>query len=236
MRIVYGGGKGTAEINQDLDWVAGGAEQGDWFGDAIDTVDYNEDGYTDLVVGSTLEDVGSAADAGFVDVLYGASRRPRRRAAEEHPPRTGRGHRRDQGVGPGAGERMGDSVAAGTTAEGEPYLLIGVPGETVNGKAKAGMAFYLRGSTNVAVHQDTTDVPGAVEADDGFGAAVAGDANHIAVGAPNENIGGDDAAGNLAVFSHTLHAEGHPKPLFGLDQDLDNVSGVPKPATNSATR
>ncbi len=73
MRIVYGGGKGTAEINQDLDWVAGAAEQGDWFGDALDTVDYNEDGYTDLVVGSTLEDVGSVADAGFVDVLYGAA-------------------------------------------------------------------------------------------------------------------------------------------------------------------
>ncbi len=49
------------------------AEQGDWFGDALDTVDYNEDGYTDLVVGSTLEDVGSVADAGFVDVLYGAA-------------------------------------------------------------------------------------------------------------------------------------------------------------------
>ncbi len=124
---------------------------------------------------------------------------------------------------------MGDSVAAGTTAAGEPYLVIGVPGETVNGKAKSGMAFYLRGGTNVAVHQDTTDVPGAVEANDGFGAAVAADANHIAVGAPNENIGGDDGAKNLAVFSHTLHAEGHPKPLFGLDQDLDSVSGVPKP-------
>ncbi len=216
--------------------MPGAAEQGDWFGDAMDTVDYNEDGYTDLVVSSTLDDLGSAADAGFVDVLHGA------------PGGLGTGSLKDthfeQGAGtgaikasaPGAGDRMGDALAAGTTAEGEPYIVIGVPGKTVSGKAKSGLAFYLRGGTNVAVHQDTTDVPGAVEANDGFGAAVAADANHIAVGAPNENIGGDDGAGNLAVFSHTLHAEGHPKPLFGLDQDLDNVSGAPKPATSSATR
>lgn len=225
VRISYGGGKGTAEINQDLAWVAGDAEQGDWFGDAIDTVDYNEDGYTDLVVGTTLEDVGSVVDAGFVDVLYGAA------GGLGTGPVTSTHF--EQGAGAGAikaaasetGDRMGDALAAGTTVAGEPYIVIGVPGEALGTIAKAGAAFYLRGTTNIAVHQDKTDVPGAAEANDGFGAAVAADANHIAIGAPNENIGGDNAAGNLAVFSHTLHADGHPKPLFGLDQDLENVSG-----------
>lgn len=225
VRISYGGGKGTAEINQDLAWVAGDAEQGDSFGDAIDTVDYNEDGYTDLVVGTTLEDVGSVVDAGFVDVLYGAA------GGLGTGPVTSTHF--EQGAGAGAikaaasetGDRMGDALAAGTTVAGEPYIVIGVPGEALGTIAKAGAAFYLRGTTNIAVHQDKTDVPGAAEANDGFGASVAADANHIAIGAPNENIGGDNAAGNLAVFSHTLHADGHPKPLFGLDQDLENVSG-----------
>ncbi|MFG2769312.1 trypsin-like serine protease [Streptomyces sp. NPDC048350] len=225
VRISYGGGKGIAEINQDLAWVTGDAEQGDSFGDAIDTVDYNEDGYTDLVVGTTLEDVGTVADAGFVDVLYGA--------AGGLGTGTVKNTHFEQGAGAGAikaavnetGDRMGDALAAGTTAAGEPYIVIGVPGEALGTIAKAGGAFYLRGTTNVAVHQDKTDVPGAAEANDGFGASVAADANHIAIGAPNENIGGDNAAGNLAVFSHALHAEGHPKPLFGLDQDLENVSG-----------
>lgn len=73
VRIVYGGGKGSAEITQDLTWVPGSAETGDGFGAALATVDYNEDGYTDLVVGSPNEDVGDAVDAGFVDVLYGGS-------------------------------------------------------------------------------------------------------------------------------------------------------------------
>jgi hypothetical protein len=224
VRIVYGGGKGVVEINQDLDWVAGGAEEGDAFGDAIDTVDYNEDGYTDLVVGSPKEDVGTAADAGFVDVLYGAAGGLGTGTVKSTHLEQGTGAASILASSPEAGDRMGDAVAAGTTAAGEPYLVIGVPGESLGTAAKAGSAFYLRGKTNIAIHQDKTDVPGGVQADDGFGAAVAADANHIAIGAPNESIS-DAAAGNLVVFSHTLHADGHPQPLFGLDQDLATVSG-----------
>ncbi|MEU2264383.1 trypsin-like serine protease [Streptomyces sp. NPDC019645] len=226
VRIVYGGGKGTAEINQDLDWVAGGAETEDWFGESIDTVDYNEDGYTDLVVGTPAEDVGTAADAGFVDVLYGA--------AGGLGTGTQKATHLEQGAGAGsiaasaseAGDRMGHAVAAGQTAAGEPYLVIGVPGEALGTVKKAGSAFYLRGTTNIAVHQDKTDVPGNAEENDGYGTSVAADAHHIAIGAPNEKIGTIAGAGGVALFSHTLHADGHPKPLAGLDQDLATVSGA----------
>ncbi|MFF0082254.1 trypsin-like serine protease [Streptomyces canus] len=225
VRVVYGGGKGTAEINQSLAWVSGSAEANDGFGEAIDTVDYDEDGCTDLVVGTPGEDLGTATDGGMVDILHGA------------PGGLGTGTVKvthfQQGEGAGAiaasssesGDRMGHALAAGETAAGEPYVVIGVPGESLGTVTKAGMAFYLRGKINASVHQDKTDVPGAAETNDGFGTSVAADANHIAVGAPNEDIGGDAASGNLAVFSHTLHADGHPKPLFGLDQDLDSVSG-----------
>ncbi|MFH8729271.1 trypsin-like serine protease [Streptomyces termitum] len=225
VRIVYGGGKGVAEINQDLDWVAGGAEQGDWFADSMDTVDWNEDGYTDLVVGTTLEDVGSAADAGFFDILYGAPGGMGTGTLKSTHFEQGAGAGAIKAATPEAGDRMGDNVVAGTTAAGEPYIVVSAPGEKVGTVAKAGAAFYLRGSVNVAIHQDKADVPGAAEANDGFGASLAADSQHIAIGAPNETINGDAAAGNLAVFSHTLHADGHPKPLFGLDQDLDTVSG-----------
>ncbi|MFF7280631.1 S1 family peptidase [Streptomyces griseorubiginosus] len=225
VRVVYGGGKGTAELQQDLDWVSGAAEAGDAFGSALDTVDHNQDGCTDLLVGTPGEDLDGGADAGMADVLYGA------------PGGFGTGTTKalhlEQGTGEGAiassgseaGDRMGHAVAAGETAAGEPYLVIGVPGEALGTIKKAGMAFYLRKGVNITVHQDKTDVPGAAETDDGFGTSIAANANHLAIGAPNEDIGGDAASGNLAVFSHTLHADGHPKPLFGLDQDLDNVSG-----------
>ena len=225
VRIVYGGGKGTTSVNQDLDWVPGGAEADDWFGEAVDTVDYNEDGCTDLVVGTPSEDLGKATDAGMVDVLYGA------------PNGIGTGSVKDthfeQGSGTGAmadsapetGDRLGQAVAAGTTATGEPFLLFGAPGEAIGSVAKAGMAFYAHDNTTVGITQDSTGVPGAVEANDGFGAAIAADADNIAIGAPNEAIGTDAAAGNVAVFSHKLNSEKRPTPLFGLDQDLDTVAG-----------
>ncbi|MFD5750109.1 trypsin-like serine protease [Streptomyces sp. NPDC127033] len=229
VRVLYGGGKGVAEITQDLDWVPGGSEPGDWFGESLATVDYNEDGCADLVVGTPAEDLDGEAEAGFVQILYGA------------PGGLGTGTLKathlQQGQGSGsigssaseAGDRMGGSLAAGVTAAGEPFVVIGVPGEAIGSVAKAGMAFYVRAAANVSIHQDTTGVPGEVEANDGFGGAVAADANHIAISAPGEAIGADADAGNLAVFAHTLNSEGRPTPRFGLDQDLDTVAGGAEP-------
>ncbi|MFD4761180.1 hypothetical protein ACFWOJ_20555 [Streptomyces sp. NPDC058439] len=75
---------------------------------------------------------------------------------------------------------MGQAIAAGASGAGEPYLLIGVPGESLGSLAKAGNTFCLRGSINAAINaaisQDSTDVPGTAEANDGFGTSVAGDA------------------------------------------------------------
>ncbi|GAB1331516.1 S1 family peptidase [Streptomyces sennicomposti] len=225
VRIVYGGGKGTAEINQDLDWVPGGSEAGDWFGEAMDTVDYNEDGCTDLVVGTPSEDLGTAADAGMADILYGAPGGIGTGSLKDTHFEQGSGTGSFKSSSPEAGDRTGQAIAAGVTAAGEPFVVIGSPGEAIGSVAKAGMAFYVHGDTNIAISQDSTGVPGAVEANDGFGGAVAADANHIVIAAPNETIGTDADAGNLAVFSHQLNSEKRPTPLFGLDQDLDAVSG-----------
>ncbi|NEA65574.1 trypsin-like serine protease [Streptomyces sp. SID12488] len=225
VRVVYGGGKGTAEINQNLDWVPGATEAGDWFGESLATVDHDEDGCTDLVVGTAGEDIGAAVDAGTVDVLHGA------------PGGLGTGVKKnthfEQGTGSGAigtsaaesGDRMGDAIAAGTTTAGEPYLIIGVPGESVGTLAKAGAVYYLRGTTNISVGQDSTNVPDTAEANDGFGGAIAADGNHFAVGSPGEAVGSAAGAGMATVFSHTLNSEGRPTPRFGLDQDLDAISG-----------
>lgn len=225
VRLVYGGGKGTAEINQDLDWVPGGSEANDLFGQAIDTVDYNEDGCTDLAVGTPGENLGDAVDAGMADILYGAPGGLGTGATKNTHFEQAAGNGSISASAPETGDLMGQAMVAGTTAAGEPFLVIGTPGESLGSAAKAGEAFYVRGGTNVSVHQDRLDVPGAVEPNDGFGAVIAADANHLVIGAPNENISGDDAAGNLAVFSHTLNSEKRPTPLFGLDQDLDTVSG-----------
>ncbi|HEY8982301.1 MAG TPA: trypsin-like serine protease [Streptomyces sp.] len=226
VRIVYGGGKGNAEIQQDLDWVNGGAEAGDAFGEAVATVDYNADGCTDLVVGTPGEDLGDAADAGMTDLLYGAPGGLGTGALKSANYQQGAGSGSINGSVPESGDRMGAAVAAAVTNSGEPYVVIGVPGEALAGFAKAGEVFYLQGSTNVSIHQDSLDVPGAIEANDGFGGAIAAGSNHFAVSAPNETIGTAANAGNLAVFNpNVLNSEKRPTPLFGLDQDLDTVSG-----------
>ncbi|MDU0302745.1 S1 family peptidase [Streptomyces sp. PAL114] len=223
VRVVLGGGKGTAEITQDLDWVPGGSEAGDHFGNHLATVDYNEDGYTDLVVSASEEDLGSAVDAGFVDILFGGKGGLGSGPAARHL---------EQGAGTGSigtakpesNDRMGAALEAGTTAEGRPWVLIGAPGEAIGSLAKAGGAYYVHGDTSIDITQDSPDVPGAAEANDGFGTAVAGDSNFIAVGAPNDAIGGDANAGNLAVFSHKLDSAGRPTVVTGLDQDNAEIN------------
>lgn len=72
MKVVYGGGKGSETVHQDLDYVPDAAEADDGFGQALASVDYDEDGYTDLVVGTPAEDIGTVANAGTVTVLYGS--------------------------------------------------------------------------------------------------------------------------------------------------------------------
>ncbi|WP_328828986.1 trypsin-like serine protease, partial [Streptomyces ureilyticus] len=189
VRIVYGGGKGTAEITQDLDWVTGNSEPSDWFGQEIATVDWDEDGCTELVVGTAGEDIGNVDDPGVVDILHGAPGGLGTGAKKGTHLEEGQGAGAIGDSGVEAGDRMGDSLAAGTTAAGEPFLIIGVPGESIGSVAKAGDFFYLRGATNIAVHQDSTNVPGSPEAGDGFASTMTADGNRFAIGAAGEAIG-----------------------------------------------
>ncbi|MFI2432478.1 trypsin-like serine protease [Streptomyces sp. NPDC018693] len=225
VRVVYGGGKGTAQIDQDLDWVPGVSEANDWFGEDLDTVDYDQDGCTDLVVGIPSEDLGSVADAGSVQLLYGAPGGLGTGAVKATVYEQGAGNGSLKASTPETSDRTGQSVAAGVTAAGEPFIVIGAPGESLGSLAKAGSAYYVHGSTNIAFHQDSTGVPGGAEAGDQYGSAVAADANFIAVSAPRDDIGGDADAGNVQVFRHTLNSEGRPTAVFGLDQDQQTVSG-----------
>jgi hypothetical protein len=227
VHVVLGGGKGTLALSQNTAGVGGGAEANDQFGSALAVVDHNLDGYTDLVVGTPAEDVGTAADAGLVQVLYGSADGLTKGPAELSLV---------QGEGAGAvlasaseaGDRMGHALAAGVTTAGDPYLVIGVPGEDLDGLANAGSSFYLRGSTNRAINQGAVGVHGTVEAEDRFGTTVAASPQHLAIGTPYEAIGTDDDSGGLEILSHTLSADGIPTPLAGVDQDgtAPEISGA----------
>ncbi|AUH38857.1 S1 family peptidase [Streptomyces sp. CMB-StM0423] len=229
VRIVFGGGKGTAEITQNLAGVPGGAEPNDQFGRALATYDQNEDGCTDLVVGIPYEDLGGAADAGMASLLYGA------------PGGLTTGQTSvnyEQGSGSGdiaasvseAGDRMGAALAAGHTTTGEPYLVIGDPGEDVGSGSTAavdaGGAYYLRGTVNEGFVQGADGVSGGPESGDDFGATLAATPQHIAIGVPGEGLGSNADAGGVQILEHTLSTAGIPRPIGVVNQDQDDVTGA----------
>ncbi|WP_308013409.1 trypsin-like serine protease [Streptomyces beigongshangae] len=227
VRVVYGGGKGTAEITQNSPGVGGSAEASDWYGESLAVVDHNLDGYSDLVVGAPAEDIGDQADSGFVQIVYGA-------AAGLTKGQTATTLEQGKGAGailagaPEAGDRMGHSLTAGVTTGGEPYLLIGVPGEDLDGVVDAGNAYYLRGTTNTSINQGKDGVPGVLENGDRFGTSLAGSPEHLAVGAPAEDIGDQADSGSVQVLKHGLTG-GFPTPVVDVDQDDSAVTVTGSP-------
>ncbi|MER5257362.1 FG-GAP and VCBS repeat-containing protein [Streptomyces sp. NPDC002855] len=80
LHVLYGGSSGagtsTASVSQDSPGVPGTSEKNDRFGSSVETADVDGDGFTDVVVGVSGEDVGSDPEAtghGAVVVLYGSS-------------------------------------------------------------------------------------------------------------------------------------------------------------------
>ena len=77
MSIVYGSASGvnTAKktvISQNTTGVPGTAESADHFGFSLTSLDYDEDGYADLLVGTPDEDTTAGADAGLETILWGS--------------------------------------------------------------------------------------------------------------------------------------------------------------------
>ncbi|TPQ21746.1 VCBS repeat-containing protein [Streptomyces sporangiiformans] len=76
--VVYGSATGLdpakhTVIDQSSAGVPGTPEAEDTFGSALAIADFDGDGYTDLAVGASGEDVGSDIDAGTVAVLWGSA-------------------------------------------------------------------------------------------------------------------------------------------------------------------
>lgn len=75
--IVYGSATGAntkkkVVISQNTSGVPGAAESGDHFGFALTSLDYDRDGYADLLVGSPDEDTSKGKDAGSETILWGS--------------------------------------------------------------------------------------------------------------------------------------------------------------------
>lgn len=229
VRVVLGGGKGISEISQATAGMNATPEAGDRFGFSRTSYDADGDGCTDLVVGTPYEDVAKdgtqLVDAGAVYVIHGT------------PTGVGAGSKiesytqaqLDPATTTEAYDWFGFAVKAGETASNAPYLVVGVPGESVTESGTtygdAGCIEYVQGTTKVPVSQKDPGVPGNVEANDRFGYSLTGTNRFFAVGTPGEAIGDQKFAGGVTIFNHTLSG-GLPTPLVGLDQDATGISGI----------
>ena len=60
-------------VQQGLANVGGTAEANDRFGSALAVADIDCDDFTDLVVGTPLEDIGGQVDSGYVQIIWGSA-------------------------------------------------------------------------------------------------------------------------------------------------------------------
>jgi hypothetical protein len=204
--VIYGSESGLPDGGRQQ-LTQANPEDGDGFGAAVATGDFNGDIFTDLAVGVPGENVGAVTDAGAVELFYGGG---------GGLPGVG-----DQLLRQGAaglagtaevGDQFGAALSSGLVDSGdEADLAIGAPGEDVGSIVDAGAvnlvdgaAGGLLGSPNVLITES------APETGDGFGSTVeVGDLSggggtagpdDLAVGAPGENVGSVVDAGAVSIL------------------------------------
>jgi hypothetical protein len=213
VHILYGASGGLTAIGdqlwyQDSSGIEGAAEDSDWFGNALAVGDFDGDGYEDLAIGVSGEDVGTLDSAGAVNIIYGSS-----------GGLTATGDQiwdQDSTGILGTSEaldRFGYSLAA-SDFDGDGYddLAVGVVHESVGTVSNAGAVNVIYGSAgglteagNWWFHQDTTGILDVCETDDVFGwALTAGDFDgdgyaDLAVGVSGEDYGGKNDVGAVNV-------------------------------------
>ncbi|MCO7187862.1 MULTISPECIES: hypothetical protein [unclassified Pseudoalteromonas] len=223
VNIIYGSPAGTNSIKrrgyatafsqQDISGAA--PEADDHFGFALASGDFNGDSYDDLAIGVPKEDLsfGGNNNDGMVVVLYGSTAGLKADSKEII-------HQDTRGVAgsPEKDDHFGFALAAGDF-DGDNYddLAIGVPKEDVNDgdNNNDGMIHVLYGRSSGILNGSGVEEQSfhqgkfggmKVEKDDHFGFSLAaGDINgdgyaELAIGAPYEDIGGDDDTGHATIM------------------------------------
>jgi FG-GAP repeat protein len=149
--VLYGSASGLqADAPDDQLWTQGSngmkdaAERADFVGRWVASGDYNADGYDDLAVGVSHEDVGSLADAGAVAVLYGS---PAGLQADGPDDQFWTGDSPGVKAGTEAQAEFGRPVGAGDfNDDGYDDLALGITSQDAGSIVDAGALEVLHGS------------------------------------------------------------------------------------------
>ena len=205
----------------------GRAERGDFFGASLAVGQFDVRRGMDVAAGAPAEDIGGAADAGAVRVLFSSGGVLSTTGAKFF-------HAAQPGMLGSAetGDRFGCSLAAGdfdgdggrTTpaiTDDDDDLAVGAPGESIGDADNAGAVgvLYNVGSPNgIGIGgnevwtEDQGGIPGVAKADDRMGASLAAadfdgnGADDLAVGLPTEMLFGNKSAGSIRVLSGIVGA------------------------------
>ncbi|MES2707515.1 MAG: hypothetical protein V4726_13035 [Verrucomicrobiota bacterium] len=135
---------GSEYLHQDSAGLANQADDGDAFGRALSTGDFNGDKNSDLAVGVPLENVAGKADAGAVQVIYGNAANGF--GASNFVTRDGFSGGNDIAGTPAVNDHFGWSLATGDfNKDTAGDLAIGVPGDSVLG-VNSGAVQVLHGT------------------------------------------------------------------------------------------
>lgn len=220
VNVLYGSANGLTTTGSQL-WtqnspgVADAAEGNDYFGSTLASGDFNNDGYSDLVIGVHMEDLltpaGTQNNAGAVHVLYGSATGLRASTSQSLFLTQGANGLGDTAE---AEDWFGWSLAAGDfNGDGRDDLAIGSPLETVGSVRLAGMTHIIYSASwglnpvnSQTWTQNSPGILGGVEEADWFGwSLAAGDFNgdgrdDLAIGAFGEAIGTIAGAGAVNVI------------------------------------
>lgn len=214
VHVIYGSASGLnsnsdTTIHQGTTGVPGVNNAGDRFGSSVATGDFDNDGFTDAVVGAEGEDTGCKTDAGAFTILYGHRNGLRGRGAATFTAAT-------PGVA-GPAEPFANVGAAATTGDFNrdefDDVAVGAPGSGSGTSSGAGAVHIMYGSNrgivkadNIRLTQATNGVEGDREAHDAFGSSLAvGDFNNdrrddLAVGTPGQRHNNNAGAGATQIF------------------------------------
>jgi hypothetical protein len=205
-------------FSQDTAGVPGASQDGDNFGFALATGDFNRDGFDDLAIGIPNRDVSGLSDAGAVAIIFGSS--------------TGLSttHIAPQLFTEATAvfsALFGSSLAADDfDGDGFCDLAIGAPSERIGLASGAGVVNVLYGTSaglstarRQVFHQGSGGIGDTPEQNDAFGASLAAsdfNGDHLAdlaIGAPRENVGTATDCGMVHV-------------LFGFPNGLSGVGSL----------